>query len=431
MLNIHKAYFCIFCLGLVSLLTAPVMFLLSDELMLAAFAVLAGFDMLYNRNLRRYRLLFALTGVMLFYLFYSLAASAYNTAFAKVYDFILQSKPLVAFAVSYAIAPAFTPKEKYALKKLCIVLSVIAFSILFLEHPHKLIGHSYYVGLLCAACAAAYLLVSFDEENPEGFSQKDRLWAVAILLLGLSCTRAKYYGFCVLSLYLLFVYVPGTVNLKSVRNIVVSVLALAAVVLVAWKKIEYYFLGNGLDSFDPDVAQSFARPALYGGMLLVLADRLFLGSGLASFATFSSSTNVNYSALYDEYGLSMVWGLCPAKDDFISDAFYPELAQFGLVGIFFFLFFCRWIWRKFRLVMRVKGMYLFVVGVMCFSLLAIDGVAGSSVVQASGEMLMAVMGIVAGTVKHISKKEADAMLRRPISEFYENKKRIKRYGYEC
>lgn len=429
MLSIRKTYFYIFCFAVLSLFTAPVLFKLSDELCLAAFALLAGADMVINRNYRKYRLLFVLLGVMTFYLIYSLLASPYNIPKAIVNDFIMQCKPLVAFAVSYAIAPSFTGKERKVLKVLCVVLSVLAFLSAAFGVYRPVLFHIYYVGLVCVGCVMVYLLLSYDREKPRGYSQIDLFWAIVILLLGLVCTRSKYYGFAVLCLYMLFVYRPGTINLKSFRNMAVALLGFGAVFLVGWNKIEYYFITGNTGAYDPDVLQSYARPALFLGAVLVLTDHLFLGSGLASFATFSSSTNLNYSEIYHEYGLSTVWGLMPEFDDFIADTFFPELAQFGLVGIFCFGFFCWWIWRKFRLVMRVEGYPLFAIGAICIAFLAIDGVAGCAVLQASGELLMAVMGIVAGTVRGIPKEVARKLLSQPIQNFYENKK-TERYEYE-
>ena len=128
---------------------------------------------------------------------------------------------------------------------------------------------------------------------------------------------------------MLFVYRPGTVNFKSVRNVVVATLAFVLVVLVAWKKIEYYFITGNSDTFDPDVMETYARPVLFGGMVLVLADHLLLGSGLATYATYSSGPDVSYSDLYYDYGINLLWGLSPTYGDFIADTFYPELAQFG------------------------------------------------------------------------------------------------------
>ena len=199
---------------------------------------------------------------------------------------------------------------------------------------------------------------------------------------------------------------------------------------MAWKKIEYYYFIGNSDTFDPDVMETFARPVLFGGMFLVLADHLILGSGLATYATFSSGSYINYSKLYYEYNIDKIWGLSPTYSDFIADTFYPELAQFGIVGIVFFSVFCWWIWRKFRIVMRTHHYQIFGIGVISFAFLAIDGTAGCSILQASGELLMAVMGIIAANTKTITKAEAKALLARPATEFYDNKKEKIEYGYK-
>lgn len=174
--------------------------------------------------------------------------------------------------------------------------------------------------------------------------------------------------------------------------------------------------------------ETYARPVLFGGMVLVLADHLLLGSGLATYATYSSGPDVSYSDLYYDYGINLLWGLSPTYGNFIADTFYPELAQFGLLGIFFFGYFCWWIWRKYRIVMRTHHYQLFGIGVMSFAFLAIDGTAGCTVLQAAGELLMAVMGIVAAQAKAVSKEEAKALLARPVTEFYDNKKEKIEYG---
>ena len=338
MLNIHRAYFYIFFVSVLGLFLAPCLLPSIDELCLFAFLIIALIDMAFNRCWRKYKLMFLLLGVMAFYLVYSIVALHYNILKAQVNDFILQSKPLIAFSVSYAIAPKFTANEKWLLKKTCIFLSFLAFFVIAagMDVYQSLIFHIYYGGLVCLGCALVYLLMSYDESNPRAYSRRDLMWASVILLLGLICTRSKYYGFAVLAFYMLYVYRPGTVNFKSARNIAIAATAFALVIIVAWKKIAYYYILGNSATFDPDEMMAFARPVLFGGMFLVLGDHLLLGSGLASYATFSSGTGVNYSELYSKYGIDMVWGLSPTMCDFIADTFYPELAQFGLLGIFFF-----------------------------------------------------------------------------------------------
>lgn len=421
-LNIHTAYFYVFCLSVVGLLIAPAMVKPTDELCLLLFSLLAAADMVFNRNFRKYRLLFVLLGVMAFYLAYSLATSPYNTPKAQVSDFLMQLKPLVAFSVSYAIAPKFTANEKAVVKVLSVVLAVVSFLVLELGFIKPVLFHVYYQGMLCIGCALAYLLMSYDERLPRGYSAKDLAWATAILALGMACTRSKYYGFMVVALYLLYAYRPGSFSLKRPRNMAILVLAVVCIIAVSWGKISYYFIKGNSDTFDPDLVQSYARPVLFANSAIVLSDYPVLGSGLASYATFSSSSSVNYSSLYHEYGLSKVWGMSPGNDDFIADTFYPELAQFGFAGIFFFVYFCWWIWRKFRIVLRVKPYPLFAVGVMGFAFLAIDGVAGCSVLQSPGEFVMAVMGVVAAAAKTVPKSEIKGLLARSPDSFIENKK---------
>lgn len=424
-LDIHRAYFYVFCLSAVGLLVAPAMVKPTDELCLLLFSLLAAADMAFNRNFRKYRLMFVLLGVMAFYLAYSLAMSPYNTPRAQMNDFLMQLKPLVAFSVTYAIAPKFTANEKAVVKVLSVVLAAVSFIVLEAGFIKPVLFHVYYQGMLCIGCAMAYLLMSYDERLPRGYSAKDLAWATVILVLGMACTRSKYYGFMVVALYLLYVYRPGTVNLKRPRNAAILTVAIVGLLAVSWGKISYYFITGNSDTFDPDMIQSYARPVLFANSAIVLSDYPALGSGLASYATFSSSSSVNYSTLYHEYGLSKVWGMSPGNDDFIADTFYPELAQFGIAGVFFFVYFCWWIWRKFRIVLRVKTYPLFAIGVMGFAFLAIDGVAGCSVLQAPGEFVMAVMGIVAASAKVVPKPEVKGLLARPPQSFVENGKNEK------
>lgn len=399
MLDINRTYFWLFCFAVLSLMFGIAIFKLADEVCLLAFAILGALDMLYNRRWRAYRLFFVFLAVMAFYAWYSIYFLDYNTPRAIVNDFVIQMKPLIAFSVTYAIAPQFTGKEKRILKYLCIVSSVFSFILMVTNTYRTLLFHVYYQGLLCAGCGIVYLLMAYDKEQPKGWSRKDLLWAVFIFMMGLACTRAKYYGFFVLAMFMLIVYKPGMMNLRNLRNLGILLLVAGAVLVVSWNKIEYYFVTGSSDTFDPEVAASFARPVLYATSVLIFADHLLLGSGLASFATFSSSTAINYSQLYYKYGIDAVWGLSPTYDTFIADTFYPELAQFGFIGVVLFCMCCWWIWQKLRLLLHGNMSSLFVVGVLALGFLAIDATSSCSVLQVPGELLMAILGMLVAMAK--------------------------------
>lgn len=430
--NIHKAFFGTFCLSILSTTLAPKLVKFSDELCLFAFVLLALCDIIFNKNIRAYKLLGVLIGVLLFYLAYSILFSPYNTVAAQINDFIFQCKPLVAFGLAYAIAPRFSANEKHILKTLCLALGFLMCVFGLTGIGEVMMFHVYYLGLTCVSCIVAYALVAFDKNIPSGFSQKD-LYAIGFLILcGLPCTRSKYYGFCIVVLYFLFLYKPGIFDLKKIKNWAILLGFIAIVLLVAWQKISYYYFSHDLDMYDIDQKEAFARPVLFGGMVLVLADHFWLGSGLASYATYSSGTSVNYSDLYYDYGINFVWGLSPDYCSFIADTFFPELAQFGIIGIVCFLVFCYWIWRKFRIVMRSHHYKLFAIGVISMLFFIIDGVGGCSVLQAVGTVLMVCMGIIASMSKSVSKAQAKELLKIPASDVYYNVKikTDKRYDYE-
>lgn len=404
MLDINRTYFWLFCFMVVGLLVEPVLFKPTDELCLFSFAILGFFDMIYNRRWREYTLFYISLGVMSFYLFYSMLFLSYNIKWAIINDFIIQMKPFIAFSIAYAVSPKFSQKERCILKNVVRVLSICSLLLMLTGLYRYILYHPYYQGLLCVGCGIVYLLVTYEEQNSHKWNKKDILWAVAIFSMGLACTRAKYYGFFVFAMFMLLIYKPGIANLKNMRNMMVLLVVLIGVIVVSWSKIEYYFIKGNADTFDPEVAASFARPVLYGAFFLVLSDHLLFGSGLASFATYFSSADINYSSLYYRYNLDAVWGLSPTFDAFIADTFYPELAQFGLVGIFLFFLFYWWMWQRYRLLLHNGYICLFTIGVLGLLFLMIDSIANCAILQISGELIMVVLGIVVSNTKKINKE---------------------------
>ena len=144
------------------------------------------------------------------------------------------------------------------------------------------------------------------------------------------------------------------------------------VLIVAWTKIDYYFISGGQEDmlYDEDVIESFARPVMYASMFVVLSMYPLFGSGLASFGTYASATN--YSRLYAEIGIDNVFGLSEDYGNFICDAFYPELAQFGLVGIVLFVAFFLWVNKRLSLFLYLNGKILYVAGLMAIIVLLIE-----------------------------------------------------------
>jgi hypothetical protein len=102
---------------------------------------------------------------------------------------------------------------------------------------------------------------------------------------------------------------------------------------------------TGVDGLEVEgVATTQARTALYAGSILIARDYAPLGAGLGRYA--SHMSRVEYSALYEEYGLAEINGLREQNPKFVTDTFWPqilgELGAIGLVSYAAFLAFIGW-----------------------------------------------------------------------------------------
>lgn len=87
--------------------------------------------------------------------------------------------------------------------------------------------------------------------------------------------------------------------------------------------------GDEPDDNDPSPQ---ARVALYEGAVKIALDKLPLGAGLGRYASWMS--RVDYSPLYEEYGLSTIPGLRPTNSRYATDTFWPQiLGEFGIIGL--------------------------------------------------------------------------------------------------
>ena len=158
-----------------------------------------------------------------------------------------------------------------------------------------------------------------------------------------------------------------------------------------------------LDADEMDA--SFARAALYVQAPFVLMDHFIFGSGLASYATYSSG-DVGYSQLYQQYGLDNVFGLLEGDCPFVSDTFFPELVQFGIVGIILFVYFFVWVYRKIKpKTLNPDAIQLYKIGLLIILFIVIESVAGSAFLQGAGIMVMILLGFIVRDVTSINEQE--------------------------
>lgn len=371
----------------------------TDELTCLILLILIGIDCILNKNWLRYKLLWIIVAIMTAYAIYSAAVFKFNTLRYIITDWIIQLKPYIAFVAMLIIGPTFTEKDKYVLKKVAIfnvsVAVVVLFSRFFIGDflLEPTFFHVMTAGMCVYISAAVYMLCSINKDDT--IDRKSLMVLTSMFIAGLMCTRSKYYGEFVISMFFMYFYRPGIMKHVNFKNFILIVLLLLLIFAVSWKKIEYYFITGNSDSFDPNVMETYARPVLYFTASLILCDYFPFGSGLASFATFASADN--YSQLYYEYGLNYIWGLSPSMPEFICDAFYPSLAQFGFVGIILFIYFWIYIYKYLRILIRVNPQRyknLFCIGVMLICFVFIESIASTTFVQFYGMMDMMFLGII-------------------------------------
>lgn len=308
-------------------------------------------------------------GLMIFYLVYSLLIQV--TTFRGVYlDLLQQLRPYAVFYLTWMMAPDFSPKQKKRIKWV-MLFSFFGYLILFKIKPSVVTpyggGESAALGQIALCCAMIYYLFSKQ-------TKRNRNIAILIMLLGLISGKSKYFGECVVFITLMM-FVKSKINFTSVSTLL-KVAALGCVVIFfTWTKFNAYYV----EGFQDD-AQEMARPLTYEtGMKIMFKDYIPFGSGLGSFGT--SAAAKEYSPLYYDYKLDMVWGLTPENPMFLADAFYPTLAEYGIVGLFFFL----WFWKR-RLweCNKIPNIVYYRMALMAILALALESTADSSYLSGKG-----------------------------------------------
>ncbi len=308
-------------------------------------------------------------GLMIFYLVYSLLIQV--TTFRGVYlDLLQQLRPYAVFYLTWMMAPDFSPKQKKRIKWV-MLFSFFGYLILFKIKPSVVTPYggeeSAALGQIALCCAMVYYLFSKQ-------TKRNRNIAILIMLLGLVSGKSKYFGECVVFIALMM-FVKNRINFTSVSTLL-KVGALGAVVIFfTWTKFNAYYV----EGFQDD-AEAMARPLTYEtGMKIMFRDYIPFGSGLGSFGTAAAAKE--YSPLYYDYQLNEIWGLRPENPMFLADAFYPTLAEFGIVGLFFFL----WFWKR-RLweCNKIPNIVYYRMALMAILALALESTADSSYLSGKG-----------------------------------------------
>lgn len=342
-----------------------------DEAMSAIIILFA----LMNWNIKRENTkikneLKAYIGIMLFYIIYSLLLKI-NEVPAILYDLQQQVKPYLVFYCFYMLAPMFSQSQYRLISKLTIFF-------IFIFIGMNLAGiRLSYGGMATPKIGQASLLCGLLYYLGHDITQKrySRI-ALLILSLGLISGKSKFFGEYVVFIAVIF-FLHKKLELNSLKTNLYIVLLAIVVLFFTWTKFDAYYV-QGFQT--EDTSEMEARPASYKtATTIIFKDYIPFGSGLASFATAAAAKY--YSPLYYKYNLSEIWGMSPGFPLFIADAFFPTLAEYGLVGVFFFIVF--WI-RRYKEIYAISEIKYYKVAFLCMLALFLEGVADTSYLSGKG-----------------------------------------------
>lgn len=298
-----------------------------------------------------------------FYVVYSLIRQV-NVPGAVWIEFVQQMRPYSIIFCTWILNPQFTDKQK---KWMLWAMGLTLTSWIYF-HPETtqsgVQAEFPVLGQLAICTGMAYYL--FTEET-----RKNKYIALAIVLTGMLAPKFKFMGEVVCFIALLF-YIKERLNFKSGKTVVVVTLIMIVVLIVTWTKFDAYYVSGWKN-------EALARPMTYKTSLQILWDYFPLGPGMGTFASWGAAEY--YSPLLHKYGLDTIWGMTEDAKWFIADAFYPTLAQYGIVGVI--LFFIYW---KRRLIAfnEIEDMKYYRVVLMAFFCLAIEQTADTSWLSGKG-----------------------------------------------
>lgn len=311
--------------------------------------------------------------IFLFYLLYSFLIGI-TTIRGIILDIMQQIRPYLVFYLTWILAPEFDRKQKRRIK-LVMLSSFLVYLLLFFAAPSMVNpygggfngGESAALGQIALCCAMIYYL--FSEQT-----KKNALIAVIIMLLGLVSGKSKFFGECVVFISLIF-FVKKKIKFTSAAFMMKLAILAAVVLFFTWTKFNVYYVEGMKEN-----AQEMARPLTYKTGIQIMWDYFPFGSGFGTFGCAAAAKE--YSPLYYKYKLDRVWGLEPENPMFLADAFYPIYpAQFGIVGVFFFLIFWK---RRINETNKLTNIIYYRMALMCILALALESIADSSYLSGKG-----------------------------------------------
>lgn len=304
---------------------------------------------------------FVCISIMAFYVGYSLMFGA-NIAESVWIDLMQEIRPYTIIFCTWILNPQFTKKQK----KWMLATMVVTLGSWIFYHPVSFQNKDAefpVLGQLAICTGMAWYL--FSEPT-----KRNKYIALVLVLTGMLAPKFKFMGEVICFIAFVF-FLKKRLNFRSPKTMIYCAILVAIILTVTWTRFDGYYV-SGLSN------DELARPMTYKTSLKILYDYFPFGSGMGSFAC--NGAWQYYSPLYYKYKLNDIWGL-DEGGGFICDAYYPTLAQFGIVGVFFFL----WFWkRRMSVINVIVDMRYYRVAMITICCLAIEQTADSSWLSGKG-----------------------------------------------
>lgn len=323
---------------------------------------------------------YVFAGIFFFYYVYSWLLSINPDAINM--SFVVHVKPFLTFFSVYMIGFTLDDSFKKYLSKLILLLSIGCLAIALTDRMFLFYRHPAYFAMTVSCLALFYYYTSRD-------SLTNSIISIGIMAIALLSFRMKAVGFFILFVIVVIFYTEKVKFRFSLKNILLLLSALLVIFYYAKDKIYFYFI----NPYNEENLESAGRASMYITSLNVLNDYLPLGPGFGTYADIGAATY--YSPLYYKYQLDTVFGLSPIQGMYLCDTFFPDLAQFGVVGIALFFYFWYWIFVLLKRNYQKNGnLKLFKIGLLIIGFLMIESIAATTFVQSQGLMVMFLLALV-------------------------------------
>ena len=312
--------------------------------------------------------------VLVFYLIYSLILQV-NVPLAAIRDVVQWVRPFSVIYCTWILNPRFSTKQKRWM--LASMIATLIFWVVTNRTTFEKENAEFVVLGQMAMCTgmAWYLFTDYKREN---------LYVATFLVItGMLAPKFKYLGEVVCFIYIMY-FLKQKLNFKSPKTVAIFAMIVAVILYITWFKFEVYYV-TGMSGNVERMARPESFKVAFGK---IIWEYFPFGPG---FGTFGVAAVVKYySPLYYKYNLHTIWGLSPDWPAFLADAFYPTLAQFGVVGIGLFIAF----WKK-RITQlnRIVDMRYYRVAFIAVACLAIEQTADSSFLSGKGMGFCMLIGL--------------------------------------